>query len=171
MNVQDLARQIYAIDVALRKGCDVKFEGKMYTFTPLTLGDFAEHMKRRRSEALDTYLAVAGKTVTDSAERFHDIHDILQRGARESDFAMNDPQNMLSLSWLSLRHLQPEITHEDVDALLTDDETRETMVAILNIESFGPIPKSKLDEEDQSVPFDTKSGEAPPSISSKQSAN
>lgn len=150
-------RHLLGIDQALGEGVTVEFDGKSYTFSPLTFRDYAALLANRKSAALTCYLNTVRGTRQDPTERARDINAIACRAMVKDDLSSGDLNTVLFKCTLSLRKTQPAITDEEIDALLSNDMVREQIedtfreqiAAILEVLNMGPLDFKERSGGDQ----------------------
>jgi hypothetical protein len=105
----------------------------------------ATHLQWRKKRQLEVYLDGGG--AKDGTQRFRDLHDIILRDARDCDYHISDPGNLLHRTWLAMRHRRPDITLEQVDEIITSDKNRELIATAMNVTTYGPIEEAAPDAD------------------------
>lgn len=147
-------RHMMGVDQATGAGMDVTFGDTTYTFSPLRFVDYGEIIKASKSWALGAYLsAVEGKSQP-MGERIRDINGICCRMTLADDFSPANFEQLPLRVKLSLQRKHPEITDDEVAALLDDNDTRGKVIEIQTVLEYGPLDLRKQDSaggEDQPV--------------------
>jgi hypothetical protein len=141
-------RHLVALDRALAKGITITLEGKSYCFTPANFDDLAEHLAYRKSLGVAAYLQGAQRVPQDNTTRVRDLAGLTSRTAKEDDYSLADPINLIHLAWLSLRHSHPDTTLQDVSRLLENDQNRDAVADLLGIMDVEPEVFDKPDRGD-----------------------
>lgn len=111
-------------------------------FSPLTYGDLAEMVQRRKADALRLYRNEVYSNTVLAKHRFQDLHVVLHRLAMPEDFAFTDPANVRNAVQLSLCRghcagsWKPSL--EQVDKLLADESFKALVLDVIEIETYGP---------------------------------
>lgn len=137
------AKTLLSLDALLAHGVEVEHpNGTKYRLAPLTLGDHAEIVARRKARELrllNESPLVQGETKRD---RFTQRHLTLHRAANATDFQWGDPDFVLDAVELSLRRGGHQCGRAEVDELLADDKFAEVCVDVCKINSWGPFKET-----------------------------
>lgn len=162
-DAQDLTQRfVKSLDVMCAAGIDIDYlvDGKpvegfppVLRFAPLTYGDMAEMVQRRKADALRLYRDnVYSHTVT-ARHRFQDLHTVLVRLAIPDDFSFHDPANVRNALQLSLcrghHGMGWKPTLEQVDKILADDSFKALVMDVVEIEMHGPCDTGSGDDGDK----------------------
>ncbi len=102
----------------------VTLNGKEYTVSPLTVGDWADFGEWVTQQKIDRAMSAAAKTYSNGIPA-DTLMIILNLSATEDEVneAANNAGSMIQLFWMTLKKAQPSITRDNVCELVTPENT------------------------------------------------
>lgn len=178
-------RFVKSLDIMCAAGIDIDYlvDGepvkgfpKTLRFKPLTYGDMAEMVQRRKADALKLYRDNVYSSTVTARQRFQDLHVILVRLATPDDFSFADPANVRNAVQLSLTrgHCTPggkpcwKPSLEQVDEILADESFKNLVSDVVKIEMRGPCDTGSSDKEDQKEKLEGDDGAENPTMQAER---
>lgn len=141
---------IWALDVAFARGIpDLEYKGKKWTFAPLKFKDWADIVALVRSEAVASYLnAIKDQDVALHQQTAH-INAILfgSHAQQHSLEALRTPAVRKRVLRKSLEKAHPDVTDEQLDEFLEEENTANMYADIVELISLGPVSNEALTGE------------------------
>lgn len=140
-----MAGHNWALDVALARGIALPIEGKEWTFTPLTMNDWADVIAGARAIALKAYNEAMKDVQQPPGQRIKDVNGILfGRDQSQATLGMlHEPATRREMVKRSLLHKHPDVTDEEIDKILEGEMEAQLGLEILEMISVGPLPPDK----------------------------
>lgn len=139
-------QHLYALDVACGGGLEVKVDGKLWTFSPLSFGNARKVIMRARSDAVQAYHDAMRDQEVPHRQRAMDLSAILF--GTEVQEALTDPATRLYQLELSLRTVHTKETDQEIQEVLKKlcetEEGATEIVEAVKIMTHGPYTEADL---------------------------